>query len=148
MKRLWAYKVPIAFAVLTLTNAYAIRQNRVAIDKTDRVAVTAARAARGAEQAINRIRRESLERRDQSCLGDELEHLKDVRRLRQTYKFLLDPPPSLRDLVPLVRIQLPVVEDDARDRAPLFCDETQPDGSPVGLPEPDPRIPERPRALR
>lgn len=90
-----------------------------------------------------KIQNESQERRHQICLRDEREHLKDVHRLQETYRFLVDPPAALWDLRTVVRAQLSRTESDARDRAPQFCDDPE-----VGLPEPDPVIPSRPKSLR
>lgn len=94
------------------------------------------------QAVFDKLAMESKGRRDQACLRDETAHKRDVRQLRQTYKFLAAPPPSLRDLVPLIVAQLPRTEQEAEDKAPAFCDEPG-----IGLPEPDPVIPRRPRAL-
>jgi len=117
--------VPIAFAVLTLTNAYAIYQNHAAIDRIDR---------------------EGLGRRDQACTISERKQLADVQQLRRTYAYLLSLSPRERRsrLNMAVLQQLPSVEQEARfDDAPKFCDQPH-----LGLPEPDSKIPKRPRALR
>jgi hypothetical protein len=94
---------------------------------------------------------ETRGRRDQACRGLELGHRQEVRQLRRTYRFYLDPPPSFRDLLsnPLVAQQLREDERAAQSDqdqygvfVPKYCDEPG-----VGLPEPDPKVPERPPEL-
>lgn len=83
---------------------------------------------------------------DESCKISERGHLEDVRQLRQTYRYLLQLTPAERQQ-PLNRFiigQLPRTEREARtDNAPSYCDRAG-----VGLPEPDPVIPKRPKRLR
>lgn len=95
---------------------------------------------------VLRLGSESDERADQTCQIFEGQHLADVRQLRDTYRYLLQlSPVEKRDGINRYVIgRLPETEKRARtDTAPEFCDD---DG--VGLPEPDPEVPERPRALR
>jgi hypothetical protein len=94
--------------------------------------------------AIDLIEREGRERRDQSCMLSERQHLQDVIQLRRTYRYLVDPEKfgdrKGSDLYNVVLAQLGRTERQARiDRAPQFCDEPG-----IGLREPDPRIPQRP----
>jgi len=89
-------------------------------------------------------------RADQACNLFETDHLKDVQELKQTYKFLLDPDAVTENkaLVKFIVLNLPRTEEEARlDSAPPYCDGTFPNGDDIGLPEPDPKIPERPKAL-
>jgi hypothetical protein len=84
----------------------------------------------------------AAERRDQSCVADEREHKDNVDALKRTY-LALDSPTTREQLGPgLVRLivqMLPQAESAARtDQAPKYCDEPG-----VGLPEPDPRPPDR-----
>jgi hypothetical protein len=69
-----------------------------------------------------------------------------VRALRKTYLYLeqLKPAERRTTLNRFILHKLPSVEREARtDQAPGFCDEPG-----IGLPEPDPRIPQRPKGLR
>jgi hypothetical protein len=95
---------------------------------------------------------ETTERRSQTCLWFEGDHLDDVNQLRRNYKrlpgaleFYLEAAPKRLHpfLVGAITSDLERLEAEARvDAAPAFCDE--PD---VGLGEPDPVIPERPKNL-
>lgn len=87
-------------------------------------------------------------RSDQACQLFETDHLKDVQQLRDTYKFLLDPDAANTGLVKFVILNLPRTEQEARtDNAPEYCDGVTATGADIGLPEPDPKIPERPKKL-
>lgn len=102
--------------------------------------------------AIHQINIERAARIDQSCRGDEAEHLDEVTRLTRTYEYLVSLPDvpfsKLDSITKAVVRQVPDVEDEARsDPAPDFCDETGPNGEPIGLPEPDPTIPSRPEKV-
>lgn len=93
-----------------------------------------------------KTRADQRERLDQTCTLFETDHLRDVKKLRHTYRYLLALRPDERDdtINRFVRRDLPELERDARtDSAPEFCDEPG-----RGLPEPDPVVPRRPRALR
>jgi GAF domain-containing protein len=87
----------------------------------------------------------NTERRHQICLADEREHLQQVDQLRVTYDYLsgLTDRQRRTALNRALLQQLPMVEKQANtDVAPEFCDEPN-----VGLPEPDPLVPERPPGL-
>jgi hypothetical protein len=91
------------------------------------------------------LRDEIAQRRDQACVITEREQDAEVQALVNTYRYLSElTGEQLHD--PLNRAvlrQLPMVEARARaDNAPPYCDEEG-----VGLPEPDRRVPERPRVL-
>jgi hypothetical protein len=89
--------------------------------------------------ARQQIAAEGMERRDQTCVLFEREHLRHVIRLERTYDYLDGLPRRERgsSLTRAVVRQLPELEVDARtDSAPPFCDEPG-----VGLPEPDPEPP-------
>lgn len=102
-----------------------------------------------------KIDEEGVERRDQICLSAEREHLRDVNQLKATYKYLLSltPEDARSSLNRTITLQLPQTEERANtDVAPSFCDEPgalaeKKGARPVGLPEPDPVIPERPAAV-
>lgn len=90
---------------------------------------------------LNDIRDEGTERRDQTCLLFERQHAAAVLRLGSTYEFLKSG--KVAELREAVLASLPQVEADARESiAPEYCDA---DG--VGLPEPNPTIPPRPKTL-
>jgi hypothetical protein len=89
---------------------------------------------------------EGANRRDQSCELFESAHLADVEGLRRTYGYLVEltPEQAAEPINRLLIRLLPEAEREARkDRAPEYCDEPR-----IGLPEPDPVVPERPAALR
>ena len=87
--------------------------------------------------------------RDQACLLFERDHAADVDTLVRTYDYLEDPG-TYGDEVgsPVYRVvlaQLPRTEREAKvDTAPEFCDNDSITHGPMGNPEPDPVIPERP----
>jgi hypothetical protein len=94
---------------------------------------------------IDRIEREGVERRQQSCQLFESDHLADVQALRRTYHYLggLSARERRTGINRALLVNLPRTEQEARtDSAPDFCDKPG-----VGLPEPDPVVPERPRGL-
>lgn len=113
---------------------------------------TAQRAAQHGARLARKIEREGAQRRDQACRGLELAHKQEVKDLNRSYRFWEDPPPSFRDLLanPLV---LEKLSDDIRNArsdqdgygqfVPKYCDAPN-----VGLPEPDPKLPKPPRAIR
>lgn len=127
----------IAVFVLAV-GSFGVVRNALNIDDTQE-------ALEKAEDALREIRLETVERVEQDCLKEERDHLKDVKNLRRTYRFLLGYPVSAHDdplYVALIQT-LPQTESAARtDNAPPYCDRPN-----VGLPEPDPVIPERPKAL-
>jgi hypothetical protein len=88
-------------------------------------------------------RKHNDEHADQACLLFEKSHLRDVKQLRQTYKFLEETRGREVELRPFILAGLPAQEVEAsNDDAPPFCDEPG-----VGLPEPDPVVPQRPEDL-
>lgn len=96
----------------------------------------------------DRIEAEATVRRDQNCIITERQQAREVRQLEGTYEYLLKQP--RRELLHPgslpreVFIRLPLTEEVAHeDDAPPYCDEPN-----IGLPEPDLKVPERPRALR
>jgi hypothetical protein len=96
--------------------------------------------------------RETSERRNQTCKWFEGDHLEDVKDLKRTYArmpealafYTAAAPNSLRPfLKSIIAADLARLEKEAMvDAAPEYCDE-----SGIGLPEPDPVIPERPKDL-
>ena len=117
------------------------------------VALIAALAALGSVAAgFYRLEREQTERRNQTCTLNEGDHLQDVTELRRTYKrlpqalefYLETAPERLRPFLRnAIASDLVRLEKEARiDAAPQFCDEPG-----IGLPEPDPVIPKRPKGL-
>ena len=128
----------LAVGVLLGVLASAIVTNR---DTADAAKVAAAKANR----AVRQIEAESRARRDQSCRISEETHKDDVDSLRRTYKYLLDLTPRQKQTTfnRALLANLPNVERKARqDPAPPFCDEPG-----IGLPEPDPVVPKRPKSL-
>jgi hypothetical protein len=90
-------------------------------------------------------RAEQAERRDQNCHLFEGDHLRDVEDLRSTYKYLnqLTAVERRTAINQAILRSLPMAEGEARvDRAPDYCDAPG-----VGLPEPDPVVPDRPLGL-
>lgn len=88
---------------------------------------------------------EADKRRDQTCRLFEGDHLQDVKQLRDTYRYLgaLRPSERAQTINVFVLRNLPQLERAARiDSAPAYCDEPG-----VGLPEPDPVVPKRPRSI-
>lgn len=84
-------------------------------------------------------------RSDQTCELFETDHLQKVQSLRRTYKYLaqLTPEEASQPLNRFIITILPQNEQEAViDRAPEYCDEPN-----IGLPEPDPKIPDRPKVL-
>ena len=110
------------------------------------VAVMASLALFSAVYFYVRIQSEGRERRTQTCTIQESKQAKDVRQLKATYRYLLSlRPDELDDTINVAVLHaLTETERDAHlDDAPAFCDEPK-----IGLPEPDPKIPQRPEALR
>ena len=111
----------------------------------------------------DQVAREGVERRNQVCLSAEREHKAAVDRLRRTYRYIagLSYRQSRSNLNRAIIAQLPQVESEGRtDVAPDFCDEPgekaeklwfrthgKQGAPPVGLPEPDPKIPQRPAGI-
>ncbi len=109
------------------------------------IAVLSWGVLRGAA-SVDDINRESTERIHQTCSLFERAHLSDVQRLRRLYQYLGQLRPDERDdaINRFVLATLPETEREARiDTAPEYCDRRN-----VGLPEPDPVVPRRPKFLR
>lgn len=99
---------------------------------------------------IHDLTQERNVRADQTCELFETDHLQKVQSLRQRYQYLtqLTPEELTQPLNRFIIIALPQVEQEAViDRAPEYCDGTKPNGDDIGLPEPDPKIPDRPKKL-
>lgn len=115
------------------------------------------------EQEAKAREAESRERRDQTCRSDEQEHLSQVVALKNTYLYLLNLTHEERQTTfnRFIIAQVSQTEEKAKiDVAPDFCDEpgekaerlyAQTNGKqgspPVGLPEPDPKVPARPEQV-
>lgn len=115
-------------------------------------AVATAKLASDNRDAVAQIQAEGRDRRSQTCSTFESEHLQEVRQLSGTYAYLLALTPAERrsTLNRFVVKQLPELERNARSdsdnfgvRVPPYCDAPN-----VGLPEPDPVAPKRPKSLR
>lgn len=97
---------------------------------------------------FTKLASEGADRRDQSCRLFEGDHLADVQRLMRTYAYL-ERQSRTSDLTSEVVRGLPELEQEARvDTAPAYCDEPgakaeKAGADPVGLPEPDPKVPAR-----
>lgn len=99
-------------------------------------------SAKAQQEAFNV---ESLRARSANCLQFERDHLRDVKQLRDTYAYIRQLEPSeLGDPINRFVIgRLPETEAKARtDTAPGYCDNPG-----LGLPEPDPVVPCRPRVI-
>lgn len=154
--RLWPILRLIAFFLVAAAAIYSsastiqiAKENRVLIERIDHEAEIRARA--------------SAARINQSCEADEREHLRTVESLRSTYLYLL----NLTDAElgstfnRFIIAQVPQTETRAKtDTAPAFCDKPgeaaereykrthgKHGSPPVGLPEPDPKIPVRPERI-
>lgn len=107
--------------------------------------------------ALLLVYNEQTERTDGFCTIVEGDHQDDVTALSTNYSYLERITPEDYDdpTFKFVKGQLPVTELDAyTDRAPSYCDEKSPSflwgligGDEVGLDEPDPRLPERPKGI-
>lgn len=106
---------------------------------------------RGNDARIEQIAREGAVREDQFCLLTERDHRQDVRTLRETYEYFLKlTPAELKQTINQVILSnVPKTETEAKtDSAPEVCDEPGKYGDKnVGLPEPDPKVPKRPKEL-
>ena len=115
------------------------------------------------EKTIAQSEANRREARHQICLRDEREHLEAVEGLADLYRYIGQlKPAELRDTInQFIIMDLPQTEREAAtDQAPKFCDEpgfTQEaiyrntngrlGSPPVGRPEPDPEIPDRPASV-
>jgi hypothetical protein len=141
----WAWLRLAAFVFVAAAAVYSSA-------KTFELASTNRDLLRQVQQNQARIVAEGNERRHQSCLGTEREHLNNVTQLKRTYAYLvtLTPEDQASSINQAVLRQLPATEEQAHtDVAPEFCDEPgaaaeKAGAKPVGLPEPDPVVPERP----
>lgn len=85
------------------------------------------------------------QRRDQACTIFERQQVQNVKTLTQTYGFLLSlSPTQIQDpLNELILRNVPQTEATARtDPSPAYCDDEG-----IGLPEPDPKVPPRPKVI-
>lgn len=102
--------------------------------------------------ALSKLDREGTERRNDTCLTFEGAYLQEVTQLQRTYDFLapmsrheqLSTPLNRAILKGLAKQELDVRSDLDYNgaRVPRYCDAPN-----VGLPEPDPKPPKRPRGL-
>lgn len=106
-------------------------------------------AANEAKETTSRLEGEVTERRDVGCIGAEAKHAEEIRDLERTYEILRDPPAVYKELLknPLVidsfrETILAAVndEDTLGEFVSPFCDDPN-----IGLPEPDPILPETPQ---
>jgi hypothetical protein len=150
-----AAAIAVGVAVASLVNSSRISDNSQAIKDNARNL-----AAIKALQA--RIDHEGIERRNETCRSFEQGHKQEVTQLRRTYGYLLHLPAAERGstLNKTIASQVRQMERDAMSDqdtdgvfVPKYCDEpgaaAEARGAPpVGLPEPDPQVPVRPKALR
>lgn len=127
--------------------AYAVKVADDANDTADRAAKAAESASTVAQAQVIALRNEARDRLDQACTRDERNQKRDVETLRRTYDYLVREQREGRSLASginrAVLIGLPRTEADAReDDALPACDKPG-----VGLPEPDPVLPKRPKSL-
>jgi hypothetical protein len=103
-------------------------------------------------QTVHKLDQEAEVRRSQTCETFEGAYAEQIRRLENTYVFLLLPGIRERspDLYDFALRELPTLERGAESdddpfgpRVPAYCDDPN-----VGLPEPDPKVPRRPDGLR
>ena len=108
-------------------------------------------ASHDAKDAVARIERETKERRGQICLSFETTHLNEVQQLSDTYRFLRELPEADKhtSLTKAIVQNLPMLEKNAKSDqdssgifVPTYCDAPN-----VGLPEPDPIPPQRPKEV-
>jgi hypothetical protein len=112
---------------------------------------------------VEKSEKERQERAHQTCTLFERNHADDVKRLTATYKYLLglNNQQRLEPLNQAVLAGLSETEAKVRtDIAPVYCDKPGEKAEklwkktkgkegkpPVGLPEPNPKIPERPKGI-
>jgi hypothetical protein len=123
--------VVVAFVLLVGSLAYAVVSNRS--------------AARQATAYTRQIEHERARSMHQTCILFERYYNEAVTRVTNTYKYIgqLGPEERRTPLNRFVIANLSRTERDARlSVAPRYCN-----GPDVGLPEPPPKIPRRPRDL-
>jgi hypothetical protein len=101
---------------------------------------------------IDNFKQEIRDRRSATCQSFESSHLQEVRQLSNTYAYLESLTPAERKTSInkfVYRISLPQLEAEARSDqdnigifVPGYCDLPG-----YGLPEPDPKVPTRPKGL-
>jgi hypothetical protein len=142
-QRFWSWLRLLAFIFVAAVTIFAT-------SRTFKLANDNKQALMQIQENQARIDEEGKERRHQVCLSAEREHLNSVNQLKRTYQYLvtLTPEDAGSSINQAILRQLPTTEEEAStDVAPEFCDVTNPDGSPVGLPEPDPVVPKRPKSI-
>lgn len=111
------------------------------------VAKRADEASKANRALAIRVAREAKIRVNESCIQSETRYNNAVQQLDNTYKYLLSLTPQERQSSTLNKFivkNLPKTEQDARDAAPpRFCDQPG-----IGLPEPNPIFPDRPKSIR
>lgn len=174
LERLWKNVVPLLALALAL---YAVLEVQAESEQVGRLARESGRLARENgrlarenSQLIRKIAREGRERRDQTCRTFERDArlaVKDFadarRRYRGTVRYLQSLPPAEANttLNRTVRQALPRTRADVLSEwmeakgaaAPPYCDKpgmkAERGGAvPVGLPEPNPRLPSRRTVMR
>lgn len=109
------------------------------------VSKDSARTAQEAKHAVLEIRAESRQRIDDTCRINETRQKTEVDALKRTYEYLggLTAQQLAEPLNKAVLAGLPAtVRAALTDDAPAYCDKPG-----VGLPEPDPVVPRRPKSL-
>jgi hypothetical protein len=97
-------------------------------------------------QQVKQVKQESTERRDQTCVIFERQAQAAVDQVVATYKYIagLKPHELAEPLNQAVLAQLPQTVANANNsEAPPYCDQPG-----VGLPEPNPQLPNPPRFPR
>ena len=116
-----------------------------AVAESLRASERALHAAGQAQAAVSRIRSETRERIDETCRIQETKQRSDIESLRRTYEYLasLSSAELTQPLNRTILAGLPrTIREATIDDAPDYCDEPG-----VGLPEPDLRLPERPKNI-
>lgn len=87
----------------------------------------------------------TAQRLDQICTLFETDRKANVKQLTETYKYLVALKPSEKNdtINQFIIRSLPETEANAKDVVPKFCNSPK-----VGLPEPNPKVPPRPKELR
>lgn len=135
----WRRAPLVAFLGLALATGYATYQAKEATDQVKQYAQTN-------RQLLKRIINEGNERRQQSCTADERKHLATVDNLQKLYIYIegLSPEEASTNFNKAIIASVPDAEEDAyNDNAPEYCDVPG-----VGLPEPDPKVPDRSKKVR